>query len=1107
MNSVKVVVLGVIIFSLVACGKFSSDQNLNQNSEGRDLAMVRQSATTEPAFPGAMGFGKVATGGRGGKVLKVTNLSDSVSNPSPGSLRWAVNQSGKRIIIFETGGIIRLNKAIIVKNGDLTIAGQTAPGDGIVLRGARLLIHASNVIVRGMRFRPGDDDPGRIDNNGERVDADPSIGEHPSENRDGISIGNDNQYIKNVIVDHNSAQWSIDESMTAWGNLENITFSHNLFAEALRDSFHNTRDDHSMGLLIGQAPVNKQPTWTAPRRVTAVRNVGSNSDYRCPLVNRASQVEIINNYCWNFVNFVETGADSEAHFIKNYYDHGRNNRLSSPNDPRPIQLASTRNKWYLEGNLDSEFRTSNSMSNTTNVRGNKSLQSSRFFTGSGVPELPANQLKGILLDEVGARWPQRDAVDDRIITEIKDKVSRRVDKTNQVGGWGTVRQGTAPKDSDGDGMPDWFEDAMGLNKNDKSDVNGDKDGDGYKNIEEYINGIITGFDFEDGGGNGGVIVGANPAIGSDLYIEAEDMNLISGFYSQALADAAGSVILTDTDVGNASFLFDQPDGYYRFRIRYFDENDGAAKMRILVNGQDVDGWNWNTNTGTSIAVQQARKTWDSSNILLRTGDIVTLQGTPNGGEPVRTDYVRLFLEGQAPVDIDQVIGNDLYIEAEDMDLVSGFTVFNEVTDAAGGVIQTESTGTARFLFDQATGYYRVRLRYFDENDGVANARVLINGVEAFSWSWNKNLGASVANAQTRTTITQENVYIEGGSVISIEATANSGEPARIDYLRMFAVQPDSGTDPGSDPGTTPVPSGNAKIGSDLSIEAETMDLLSGFTTENVSAASGGVILANTTGIARFTFDQPTGNYKFRLEYFDENDGSANIQVLVNGGNAFSFNLNKNLGSASANSQTKTTFTSGDINVPKGSAVLIIATSNSGEQVRIDKVTMFQGDAPPSDSTPTPAPEPSPTPTTPELVIDPAGRDYYIEAEATQLIGDYVIIPHGTASGSNIIEASTSGRARYVFNGVRGYYRIRVAYYDENDGAASMDIRINNSIIHSWTWNEDRGSPIANTQTRTTEDKDRVLLNPGDVIDLRGVANGNELARLDYFRLFYIGTPQ
>jgi hypothetical protein len=194
---------------------------------------------TAPAFPDAQGWGKNAQGGRSTstKVLWVTSLADS----GPGTLRAACEQNGPRIVLFKTGGIIELQSSISIRHDNITIAGQTAPGDGIILRNFPIRIRANNVIMRGLRIRNGDGP-------GPKGDL-----------RDSIQLGGkDQEAVQNIIIDHCSFGWSVDETAEFWYSTRNVTLSNNIFSEALWNSIHE-KGKHGYAMLFGNGS-NQQIT-------------------------------------------------------------------------------------------------------------------------------------------------------------------------------------------------------------------------------------------------------------------------------------------------------------------------------------------------------------------------------------------------------------------------------------------------------------------------------------------------------------------------------------------------------------------------------------------------------------------------------------------------------------------------------------------------------------------------------------------------------------------------------------------------------------------------------------------------------------------------------
>lgn len=398
------------------------------------------------AFPEAQGFGRFSTGGRGGVVYVVSNTNNS----GTGSLRECITASGARTCVFTIGGTISLSSDLTISNDNITIAGQTAPGGGITLSGASLVVSADNVIIRYIRVRTGTNAP------------DPNQG-------DGIRVNG----ATDVIIDHCSFSWATDENTSAV-NTTDLTYQWNIISEGL-----NTVGD-SKGMLIHINNTN----------ISVHHNLFAHNYVRNAQVAEAVPMEFINNLVYDYGVSVRTialtGDTVNLDVVKNYFIAG----VNTLDTRRAIDDTSTGGtaSYYVEGNID-QFRTDDSQANSLSVDSADQglISSTRFVTNTSITETSAEQAKLDVLRYAGANIPEQDSVDARIIQEAKELSGTIFSNPSSVGGYPTVSSGTAAADTDSDGMPDSWEDTYGLNKNDATDRNTDSDGDGYTNLEEYLN--------------------------------------------------------------------------------------------------------------------------------------------------------------------------------------------------------------------------------------------------------------------------------------------------------------------------------------------------------------------------------------------------------------------------------------------------------------------------------------------------------------------------------------------------------------------------------------------------------------------------------------------
>ncbi|MER7281780.1 RICIN domain-containing protein [Dactylosporangium sp. NPDC000244] len=394
------------------------------------------------AFPGAVGFGAAATGGRGGSVYHVTNLNDSGS----GSFRDAVSASN-RIVVFDVGGYITLSSAVSVKS-NLTIAGQTAPGGGIGIMGREVsFANSANVIVRNVRFRQGDLDP--------------------DEKKSGLNFYNGST----LIFDHVSiefAQWNNIDSVGA----TNITVQWSIDADPIGQQF-------------------AAHTETGP--YTWYNNLFANAHNRCPLAKANTQY--INNVVYDY-QAGYTAGNSSGHFthdvIGNYFITG----------PRTTNAS---NAYYQMGNqavynsgnvIDSNKDGALNGSALGLGGGATALSSPWSATTNGIPATSAATAYANVVAKAGAL--PRDQVDTLVVRDVQslgksgDLWAHQTSTGLANNGYGTIAGGTAPADTDRDGMPDAWESAHGLNPTSASDATGDFDHTGYTNVEKYVNGLLDG---------------------------------------------------------------------------------------------------------------------------------------------------------------------------------------------------------------------------------------------------------------------------------------------------------------------------------------------------------------------------------------------------------------------------------------------------------------------------------------------------------------------------------------------------------------------------------------------------------------------------------------
>jgi len=427
-----------------------------------------------PAFPGAEGFGADSLGGRGGRVIKVTNLNDSGS----GSFREAVTASGARIVVFEVSGIINLNSDIRITRPYLTIAGQTSPG-GVLITGRRTVVQAHDVIVQHMRFRVG---PPRNGANGDTLDALVLYGpgaNHPPGVRD-------------VIIDHCSFSWATDEVFSTAYGATDFTVQWSVISEGLKDG--HPEGDHSKGAFFAGGSVENDVRGSFHHNYVA-HNSARNPEIQHNLSNNGFSIlmDIRNNVIYNFysASVGKISRDASVNLVDNYVKPGPEStanafewRHSASGTPRPTIYAYRNIGTTQDGsdpaawNIASGFSTS--QTTPTGWRASVPHPNDPVTTTEMTSQYALE-----ILDSVGASKPVRDSVDSRVVSDFRNGSGRIPNTVRYPEDYPTFANPSAPVDNDDDGMADDWEIANGLNTS-SDDSALDQDSDGYTNIEEYL---------------------------------------------------------------------------------------------------------------------------------------------------------------------------------------------------------------------------------------------------------------------------------------------------------------------------------------------------------------------------------------------------------------------------------------------------------------------------------------------------------------------------------------------------------------------------------------------------------------------------------------------
>lgn len=412
----------------------------------------------ELAFPTAEGFGRHVTGGRGGTVYIVTNLNDD----GPGSLRKGIQQKEVRTIVFEMGGTITLKSTLDINHGNLTIAGQTAPGEGITIKSYPVKVKASNVIIRYMRFRMGD----------EQGVEDDALGGRGQEN---------------IMIDHCSISWATDENVSFYWN-KNFSMQWCIISEALNRSVHH-KGAHGYGGIWGGEQASFHHNLIVSNTSRNPRFSGSES-----VPNSENElVDFRNNVIANWgQNSIYGGEKGSYNVVNNYFKPGP--ATASSKRERILNPYQPYGRFYVNGNYveGAPEVNKNNWNGGIQCEHPEKVKSAKAFSVNNIITASAGDVFDTVLRQAGASH-KRDAVDKRIVQEVtsgnyifRDGI---IDSQEEVGSWPVLKQGTAKTDSDRDGIPDDWEKRNGLNGA-ANDANGYDLDENYTNLEVYCNQIL-----------------------------------------------------------------------------------------------------------------------------------------------------------------------------------------------------------------------------------------------------------------------------------------------------------------------------------------------------------------------------------------------------------------------------------------------------------------------------------------------------------------------------------------------------------------------------------------------------------------------------------------
>ncbi|MFT2011590.1 T9SS type A sorting domain-containing protein [Pontibacter sp. 13R65] len=535
------------------------------------------------AFPGAEGYGRYASGGRGGRIVEVTNLLDlnRAQRATPGSFRAALATEGDDpiTIIFRVSGLINLDTELKSNRSNMTIAGESAPGDGIAIKGSSVKLSGSNLIIRYMRFRPGGD-----------------LGTQTT----ALNIEN----AENFIIDHCSFSWAVEETMGMYDN-KYSTVQWSIVSEGLYDAGHG-KGVRGYGSQWGGQYASYHHNLIAHQNSRSPRINGSRSndiialvDFRNNIIfNWGSRGAVYGGeseiFYANPENPEENIAGSFTNMVNNYYKPGPATQIplafARPSYESLPDAFKRYSQWYFSGNymdgITGGMNEDNWLGvNVDQVGSIENIKTETEFDYAGVETHSAREAFELVLEKAGALLPKRDAVDARIVAETRGELvpgGKRgtgiIDNPSEVGGWPVFAQVDGPIDTDKDGIPDAWEVANGLDPNNPEDGKTITES-GYSNLETYLHAILPGTVTSSKQEHAAEDYEVYPNPTSDKI----NFNSSQRILKVELYDLTGKVILTKQDIGatqdNYLTIGNLKAGFYIMKA--FFQNGATAERKVI----------------------------------------------------------------------------------------------------------------------------------------------------------------------------------------------------------------------------------------------------------------------------------------------------------------------------------------------------------------------------------------------------------------------------------------------------------------------------------------------------------------------------------------------